>query len=108
MSEANHYLVHRIIEHIREVGLEHDTADIEEFGIMKIIGAYGWHPILSGKEKEILQKDIWDMALRMEVAEVVRSMQGTDEYVATFGDKKAVEVCPEVEVIQNYQEPILA
>ena len=107
MSKINHYLVHRIIEHIKEVGLEHDTADFEEFDISEIIAYYNWFPVLSGKEKEIIKQDLWDLALRKEVAEVMRSMQDTDEYLAVHGNTPACEICPEIEVV-HVQEPIVA
>lgn len=107
MSKPNYFLMNRIVEHIREVGIEHDTSDIEEFGIMQIIGHYGWHPILSSEEKQIIKDDLWDLALRMEVAEVVRSMQDTDEYIAVYGNRPACEVCPELDV-SSFEEPVLA
>lgn len=107
MSEVNCFLCHRIVQHIRNCEISFDTADLDEFGVEKIIADYGWHPVLSSEEKEVICSDLFDLALRHEMAEVVRSMP-PDEFFAMHGPVEASQVCPEVDAVSNECEPILA
>lgn len=107
MSKVNHFLIHRVIEHIRECGVEFDTADLDEHGVDKVIAGYGWHPLLNDTEKTILYQDLFDIAMRYELAEVVRSMN-PDEFLAIHGEVSPDVICPEVEPAPPCEGPVLA
>lgn len=107
MSEPNRFLMHRVVEHIKECGIEFDTADLEEHGIEQVIAGYGWYLKLSEVEKDILYRDLFEVALRFELAEVVRSMD-PDEFTAMHGEASPESVCPEIEHVQSVEGPVLA
>ena len=107
MSKVNCFLCHRIVQHIVNSEISFDTADLEEFGVDKILADYGWNPVLNDAEKEVVCFDLYDFALRHETAEVVRSMH-PDEFLATHGPVDASQVCPEADVAPLGCGPILA
>ncbi len=107
MSKVNCFLCHRIVSHIINCEISFDTADLEEFGVEKILADYGWHPVLNEAEKEVICSDLYDLALRHEMAEVTRSMH-PDEFLAIHGPIDASQVCPEADMTPIACEPILA
>ncbi|MFH0874736.1 MAG: hypothetical protein V1859_02275 [archaeon] len=75
MNKVNNWLCHRIVESIKESGeISFDTLDLED-SMDRILADYGWCLNLSNDEKELIQKDIYDLALRAETAEVMRSIE---------------------------------
>ena len=72
-------MCNRIVEHIKMSRVEFDTQDLEE-DLLGVIGQYGWFPVLSEEERQVVLADLLKVALDYEVAEIVRSMN-VDEFI---------------------------
>lgn len=108
-NEINRYKLHAIVEYIRNSGegILFDTADLFEYGVTEIIKQYNLFYQLTQGEKDVLFQDLFGMALRMEMAEVTRSMN-PDEFLAVHGGADPLQVCPEVDSVPVGEGPILA
>ncbi|MFH2106513.1 MAG: hypothetical protein ABII22_04580 [Candidatus Micrarchaeota archaeon] len=88
MSEANHWLCHKVVEHIKRCGeLLFDTADLEE-DFEKVLSEYGWFLNLQEEEKGIIYHDLYEIALRVEASEMSRSIDVEDFLFELARDNK--------------------
>jgi len=73
----NFVLCHRIIEHIRFVGVRFDAADLEA-DLLGVVREYGWRVHLTHAEQMIVFDDLYSFALSHESAEIAFTYHGED------------------------------
>lgn len=64
--------VHNTIEYLKLVGFYHDTFDLEEQGVKKILAEYGIFDRLNGEETQVLKEELYELAEQNEFREAAR------------------------------------
>ena len=72
MTKMDKYVVHNMAEYIKtQPEFPFDAIDVEE-SLEEVLGYFGFHPQLECGERELLRKDLLQVALSAELAEMQR------------------------------------
>ena len=70
VTEMNKYVMHNMVEYIKtQAEFPFDAIDVEE-SLEEVLGYYGFDPQLDAGERELLRKDLLQVALSAELAEM--------------------------------------
>jgi len=67
-----------LIKHLKSVGFYHDTFDLEEEGVRGVLSDYGICDEFTEEELQELRKDLFEMAERNEIKEVMRFVDNSE------------------------------
>ena len=70
-TDFDKWKVHKIVEYVKSIGLEHDLHDIEERGLANILADdFGFTNKFTSEELTQIMSDLYSIALSNELAEV--------------------------------------
>jgi len=77
----------RLVEYLKSVDFYHDTFDLEEQGIQKVLSEYGINDELAEEELQELRKDLHDMAEQNEFREAIVLATAMEDKAMVPGEK---------------------
>ena len=64
--------LHRLVEYLKSVEFYHDTVDLEDEGVRKVLGEYGIHDEWTTAELQELNKELYGLAEKNEFREAMK------------------------------------